>query len=124
MRSLWCPSITRRRARDRKLSPGLARLAPLFVNVQVQPRRVDCPPWVRGFSSATLHARRRDLAGAEAARNAAAADEIARLTWRAHADGGRGGLVDPDAEAISEALEGRRAAFAARGMANGALCPP
>lgn len=42
MRSLSRPSITRRRARDRKLSPGRARLAPLFVNVQVQLRRVDC----------------------------------------------------------------------------------
>ena len=40
MRSLWRLSITRRRARHRKLSPNLARLAPLFANVQS--RRVDC----------------------------------------------------------------------------------
>ena len=51
-------------------------------------------------------------AAAAAARNTAAVDEIARLTWRAHAEGQ---LADIEAEAISEALQGRRAAFAAKG---------
>jgi hypothetical protein len=50
-------------------------------------------------------------AAAAAARNSAAVDEIARLTWRAHAEGQ---LHDAEAAAISEALQGRRAAFAAR----------
>ena len=50
-------------------------------------------------------------AAAAAARNTAAVDEIARLTWRAHAEGQ---LHDAEAEAISEALQGRRAAFATR----------
>ena len=50
-------------------------------------------------------------AAAAAARNTAAVDEIARLTWRAHAEGH---ILDAEAEAISEALQGRRAAFAAR----------
>ena len=50
-------------------------------------------------------------AAAAAARNTAAVDEIARLTWRAHAEGQ---TADAEAEAISEALQGRRAAFAAR----------
>ena len=50
-------------------------------------------------------------AAAAAARNTAAVDEIARLTWRAHAEGQ---LVDAEAEAISEALQGRRATFATR----------
>ncbi len=51
-------------------------------------------------------------AAAAAARNTAAVDEIARLMWRAHAERL---LADADAEAISEALQDRRAAFAARG---------
>ena len=51
---------------------------------------------------------------AAAARNTAAVDEIARLTWTAHAEGQ---ILDAEAEAISEALQGRRAAFAARGAA-------
>jgi hypothetical protein len=50
-------------------------------------------------------------AAAAAARNTAAVDEIARLTWRAHAEGQ---LHDAEAAAISEALQGRRAAFAAK----------
>jgi hypothetical protein len=55
-------------------------------------------------------------AAAGAARNTAAVDEIARLTWRAHAEGQ---ILDAEAEAISEALQGRRAAFAARGAQPG-----
>ena len=51
-------------------------------------------------------------AAAAAARNTAAVDEIARLTWRAHAEGQ---LADAEAEAVSEALQARRAAFATRG---------
>jgi len=50
-------------------------------------------------------------AAAAAARNTHAVDEVARLTWRAHAEGQ---LQDAEAEAVSEALQGRRAAFAAR----------
>src|SRR5271167_1342763 len=50
-------------------------------------------------------------AAAAAARNTHAIDEIARLTWRAHAEGQ---LQDAEAEAISEALQARRAAFAIR----------
>ena len=50
-------------------------------------------------------------AAAAAARNTAAVDEIARLTWRAHAEGQ---LADVEAEAVSEALQARRAAFATR----------
>ena len=48
-------------------------------------------------------------AAASAARNTVAADEIARLTWRAHA---KGQLADTEAEAVSEALQARRRAFA------------
>jgi hypothetical protein len=47
-------------------------------------------------------------AAAAAARNTHAVDEIARLTWRAHAEGQLG---DAEAEAIGEALQGRRKAF-------------
>jgi Helix-turn-helix domain len=47
-----------------------------------------------------------------AARNTAAVDEIARLTWRAHAEGQ---IPDAEASAISEAIEARRAALAGKG---------
>jgi hypothetical protein len=47
-------------------------------------------------------------AAAGAARNTAAVDEIARLTWRAHSEGQ---LTDADAEAIGETLQARRAVF-------------
>jgi len=50
-------------------------------------------------------------AAATAARNTHAVDEIARLTWRAHAEGK---LADAEAEAVSEALQSRRAAFSSR----------
>ncbi|HMD61276.1 MAG TPA: hypothetical protein VKG78_07575 [Opitutaceae bacterium] len=50
-------------------------------------------------------------AAAAAAENTHAVDEIARLTWRAHAEGQ---LADTEAEAISEVLQGRRATFATR----------
>ena len=50
-------------------------------------------------------------AAAAAARNTHAVDEIARLTWRAHAEGQ---IIDAEAEVISEALQSRRAAFATR----------
>jgi hypothetical protein len=50
-------------------------------------------------------------AAAAAARNTAAIDEIARLTWRAHAEGQ---LLDAEAEAVSEALQARRGAFATK----------
>ncbi len=51
-------------------------------------------------------------AAAAAARNTAAVDELARLTWRAHAEGH---ILEVEAQAVSEALQDRRAAFAARG---------
>jgi Helix-turn-helix domain len=47
-------------------------------------------------------------AAAAAAQNTAAVDEIARLTWRAHEEGH---LPDAAAEAVSEALQARRAAI-------------
>jgi len=50
-------------------------------------------------------------AAAAAARNTHAVDEIARLTWRAHAEGQ---LQDAEAHAVSEALQARRAAFSTR----------
>ena len=53
-------------------------------------------------------------AAAAAARNTAAVDEIARLTWRANAEGQ---IHDAEAEAISEAIEARRAALAGKGPA-------
>ena len=54
-------------------------------------------------------------AAAAAARNTHAVDEIARLTWRAHAEGQ---IIDAEAEVISEALQARRAAFATRRTAS------
>ena len=51
-------------------------------------------------------------AAAAAAKTTAAVDEIARLTWRANAEGH---ILDAEAEAISEALRAVRAAFAVRG---------
>ena len=54
-------------------------------------------------------------AAAAGARNTHALDEIARLTWRAHAEGQ---LHDAEAEAVSEALQSRRAAFATRRTAS------
>jgi hypothetical protein len=51
---------------------------------------------------------------AAAARNIAAIDEIARLTWRANAEGQ---IPDAEAGAISEAIEARRATLAGKGPA-------
>ncbi len=59
-------------------------------------------------------------AAAAAARNTDAVDEIARLTWRAHAEGQ---ILDADAEAISEAAQARRAVLAGPGARWG-LSPP
>ena len=50
-------------------------------------------------------------AAATAARNTHAVDEIARLTWRAHAEGQ---LSDIEAGAITASLQARRRAFAER----------
>jgi hypothetical protein len=50
------------------------------------------------------------LEAAGAAKNTASVDAVARLIWRAHAEGQ---LADADAEAIGEALAARRRAFAA-----------
>ena len=44
-----------------------------------------------------------------AGRNSRTLDEVGRLLWRAH---GEGHLDDAEAQAISEALQARRAAFA------------
>ena len=51
------------------------------------------------------------LEAAAGARNSATLDETARLLWRAHAEGH---LDEAEAEAVSEALQARRAAFSAR----------
>ena len=50
------------------------------------------------------------LEAAAAAKNTASVDAVARLIWRAHAEGQ---LADADAEAVGEALQARRRAFAA-----------
>ena len=47
--------------------------------------------------------------GVAAARSTAALDNVARLLWRAHAEGA---IADADAEAVAEAVQSRRAAFA------------
>ena len=51
-------------------------------------------------------------AAAAAARNTHAIDKIARLTWRANAEGQ---LTDAEAEAVGEVLQGRRKAFGRAG---------
>jgi hypothetical protein len=51
------------------------------------------------------------MSAAASARTSAALDELARLTWRAHAEGA---MSDAGAEAVSEALQARRKAFATR----------
>jgi hypothetical protein len=53
-------------------------------------------------------------AAASRARTTASLDETARLTWRAHAEAQ---ILDAEAEAISEAIEVRRAALAGKGPA-------
>lgn len=61
---------------------------------------------------------------AAAARNSHALDETARLLWRAHAEGQ---IADADAEAVAEALQARRAAFASPlrlSQAKAVLSPP
>ena len=50
------------------------------------------------------------LEAAASGRTSTVLDAIARITWRAHAEGQ---LTDAEAEAISEALQARRRAFAA-----------
>ena len=47
--------------------------------------------------------------GVAAARSTAALDNVARLLWRAHADGH---IADADADAVAGAIQGRRAVFA------------
>jgi hypothetical protein len=49
------------------------------------------------------------LEAAAGARTAAALDELARKLWRAHAEDH---IAEADAEALSEAIEARRAALA------------
>jgi hypothetical protein len=46
---------------------------------------------------------------AAGARTTASLDNLARLLWRAHAEGQ---IVDPDAEAISEAIQARKGVLA------------
>jgi hypothetical protein len=48
------------------------------------------------------------LEAAAAVKNAHAVDEVARLLWRANAEGR---ILDVDAEAVSEALQARRPAL-------------
>jgi Helix-turn-helix domain len=59
-------------------------------------------------------------AAAAAARNTAAVDEIARLTWRAHAEGQ---IPDTEAGAISEAIQARRAALTGKDPAEPSRSP-
>jgi hypothetical protein len=67
------------------------------------------------------------IEAATAARTTAALDETARLTWRAHAEGH---LDDATAEAVSKAIESRRAALSGleashhRSPSQGFLEPP
>jgi len=60
-------------------------------------------------------------AAATAAKTTAAVDEIARLTWRAHAEGQ---ILDADAGAISEALQARKAALGGEARPTAALGLP
>jgi Helix-turn-helix domain len=53
-------------------------------------------------------------AAASKARTTASLDETARLTWRAHAEAQ---ILDAEAEAISEAIEARRATLIGKGLA-------
>ena len=50
---------------------------------------------------------------AAGARTTASLDNLARLLWRAHAEGQ---IVDPDAEAISEAIQTRKGVLAGKGI--------
>jgi hypothetical protein len=54
------------------------------------------------------------LAATSRARTTASLDETARLTWRAHAEAQ---ILDAEAEAISEAIEARRASLIGKGPA-------
>jgi hypothetical protein len=54
------------------------------------------------------------IAAAAGARNSTVLDETARLAWRAHAEAQ---ILDAEAEAISEAIQGRRAALTGKGLA-------
>ena len=54
------------------------------------------------------------LEAATHARNSAGLDETARLTWRAHAEAQ---ILDAEAEAISEAIDARRASLTGKGPA-------
>jgi hypothetical protein len=71
-----------------------------------------------GFSERRTMLADQFAAAAAAARNTYAVDEIARLTWRAHAEGQ---LAEAEATAISEAIAARRAAFA---TGRASLLPP
>jgi hypothetical protein len=60
-------------------------------------------------------------AAVAAARTQAQLDEIARLTWRAHAEAQ---LSDIDAEAVAEAIQARRAAFRSPPPPRPTVAPP
>ena len=60
------------------------------------------------------------MKAAEAAPHSRALDEIARLCWRAHAEGH---IADADAEALSESIEDRRAALAGKGVGDSQISP-
>ncbi len=89
----------------RKLDPSQSRFSALAEPCLkiVRALRRDLIPNGEAMLAEQFHA------GAVAARNTAAVDEIARLTWRAHAEGR---LHDAEAEAISEAAQARRAVLA------------
>ena len=57
-------------------------------------------------------------AAAAAAKTTAAVDEIARLTWRAHAEGH---ILDAEAEAISEAVQAPQGGLRRQGDATGGV---
>ena len=60
------------------------------------------------------------LEAAAGARNATALDDISRLTWRAHSEG----HLNTEAEAISEALQTRRAALSGQPQQKAVLAAP
>jgi len=51
------------------------------------------------------------IAAASGAANSHALDQISRQLWRVHAEGH---IAEADAEALSESIEGRRAALAGK----------
>jgi hypothetical protein len=67
------------------------------------------PRFTGGFSERRTMLADQFLEAADGSRTGAALDELARKLWRAHAEGQ---IADANAEALSEALQARRAALA------------